>query len=110
MKNNQHQSTPLQQVWLRRAVVLFILLGGAWLVFAPGNGLLSLYSQRRELQTLQAERDHLIQENNHLQAEIDKMKNDPAHLEEVARRNFGLLKPNERVYDFSKQGGEKEEE
>lgn len=110
MKNNQPQSTPLQQVWLRRAVVLFIILGAAWLVFAPGNGLLTLYSQRQELQTLQAERDHLIEENNQLQAEIDKMKNDPAHLEEVARRNFGLLKPNERVYDFSKQSGEKGEE
>ena len=105
MKKNQPQSTPLQQIWLRRALLLCILLAAAWLVFAPDDGLLSLYSQRQELKMLQAERDNLIEENIQLQAEIDKMKNDPAHLEEVARRNFGLLKPNERVYDFSRPDG-----
>lgn len=107
MKRNPTQKlTPLQQTWLRRALALLVTFGLAWLIFSPGSGLLRILSQREELQALQAERDHLVQENNHLQAEIDKMKSNPAHLEEVARRDFGLLKSNERVYDFSRPESE----
>jgi len=37
-----------------------------------------------------------------IQAEIDGLQDDPEYLEEVARKEYGLLKKNERVYDFSK--------
>ena len=103
MKRNTTQKlTPLQQLWLRRAIGLLVLFALAWLLFFPGSGLLTIFSKREEVQALQAETEHLEKDNAHLQEGIDKMKNDPAHLEEVARRDFGLLKPNERVYDFAK--------
>ncbi len=108
MKRNRNAKlTPLQQVWLRRAAVLLLLLGSAWLIFSPGSGLLAVWAEKKQEQGLEAETAHLLQENSELQSEIEKMKSDPAHLEEVARRDFGLLKPNERVYDFS---GPKQEE
>lgn len=100
--------TPLQQTWLARAVVLLVLCGLAWLVFAPGNGLLALYSRHQVVQSLQSETELLDKDNASLQGEIDKMRNDPAHLEEVARRDFGLLKSNERVYDFAEKKEDKD--
>jgi len=107
MKRNTTQKlTPLQQLWLRRAIGLLVLFAMAWLLFFPGSGLLTIFSKREEVQALQAETEHLEKDNAHLQEGIDKMKNDPAHLEEVARRDFGLLKPNERVYDFAKPAPE----
>lgn len=103
MKRNPPQKLSPQQLnRLRRAVALLAVICLAWLLFSPGNGLLSVVSMRSELHKLQAETAELSRENAVLEAEIDKMKNDPAYLEEVARRDFGLLKPNERVFDFSR--------
>jgi len=42
------------------------------------------------------------QENKILQGDIDKLLNDPEFLEEVARKEYNLLRKNEKVYDFSK--------
>ncbi|MFV0439167.1 MAG: FtsB family cell division protein [Desulfopila sp.] len=101
-KHPQTKMTPLQQAWLLRAVVLLLLLGLVWVLFAPGNGIYAIFSKRHQVESLDAETLHLQKDNAVLQGEIDKMKNDPAYLEKVARRDFGLLKPNERVYDFSR--------
>lgn len=110
MKRNPTQKlSPLQINRLWRAVALLAFLGLAWLLFSPGNGVLSVFSTKSELRKLQAETDELSRENAVLEAEINKMKNDPAYLEEVARRDFGLLKPNERVFDFSRSGKDEKE-
>ena len=103
--------TPIQQTWFLRAVALLILFGLAWLLFFPGSGLLAIYSKRKEVQALTAETQHLQKDNALFAAEIEKMKNDPVHLEDVARREFNLLKPNERVYEFPgrKEGTESDE-
>lgn len=112
MKRNPNTTpklTPIQQTRIWRLVALLAVLGVCWLLFAPGNGLFSILSERKQLQALQAETEHLVRENAQLQAEVDKMKNNPAYLEDVARRDFGLLKPNERVYDFSRPKDEDKE-
>lgn len=111
MKHNPTQKlSPLQQNRVWRVGVVIALLGLAWLLFSPGNGLLSVFSAKSQLRKVQAETDELSKENGVLEAEISKMKNDPAYLEEVARRDFGLLKPNERVFDFSRHEKDEEEE
>lgn len=103
MKRNPTQKlSPIQKNRLLRAAVLLVILGLAWLLFSPGSGLLALYTAKKELKALQVETEKLAQDNARFQQEIDKMKNNSTYLEEVARRDFGLLKPNERVYDFSK--------
>jgi len=108
-KNPTQKLSPLQINRLWRAAALIALLGLAWLLFSPGNGLLSVFSTKSELRKLQAETAELSKENAVLKIEIDKMKNDPAYLEEVARRDFGLLKPNERVFDFTRTEKDEEE-
>ena len=73
-----------------------------WLIFAPQTGVVSLYRQKSELKALKAETEELRLQNEALRAEIKKLQDDPAYLEEVARRDYGLLKDHERVYDFAK--------
>lgn len=108
MKRNQSQKiSPLQQKWLLRAGLALVLLALVWICAAPKIGLLSILKQRSELQELQTETDKIEKDKVTLEVEIDKLKNDPGYLEEVARGELGLLKPYERVYDFSKPDDEK---
>ncbi len=99
--------SPLQRRRLRCTVAALALAAFLWLVFAPGTGLLALWHKRAELHALQQKSARLTKENEKLHREIDRLQHDPAYLEEVARRDYGLLKKNERVYDFSKQSDEK---
>jgi len=74
-----------------------------WVFFAPDRGLLSLYKTKKEIQSLQAENSKLAEKNRELQAEIDRLHNDPEYLEEKARKEYGMLKENEVLYIFKKK-------
>lgn len=106
-RNRQQKLSPLQIKKLWRAGAVIVLSAFVWLLIAPDYGVLSLLRKRSELQKLQQEAEHLTLENKRLELEIDRLKNDPEYLEQVARRDYGLLKTNERVYDFSGKDSKK---
>lgn len=87
-----------------RIVFVFLLLSILWVFFAPGAGLLSLFTKKARLNKLENETARMEEENRVLQKDIDRLLNDPAYLEKVARNKFKLLKENEKVYDFSREG------
>lgn len=72
-----------------------------WLLFAPQSGVMALLQKRSAVKSLETESEAIAQENRRLQAEIERLQNDTEYLEEVARRDYEMLKANERVYDFS---------
>ena len=80
-------------------LVLLVL----WLVFAPNRGIWALYRSQTEIERLQAENSKLVEENMVLQEEINRLQNDPAFLEEKARKEYGMLKDNEVLYIFKKK-------
>ncbi len=77
-----------------------ILCALLWVIFAPGAGVMALLDKRSEQKNLERETAQLKQENMDLQRDIERLENDPQYLEEVARRDYGLLKTNERVFQF----------
>lgn len=83
--------------------VFLLILLLLWIVFAPDRGILALYKSNKEIQRLQAENAKLEQENMVLQEEINRLQNDPAFLEEKARKEYGMLKDNEVLYIFKKK-------
>jgi len=95
--------SPLQRRKLIKIVVVIVLLALVWVVFSPNTGIWTVIQHRSELHQLQEETIQLKQENAALQSEIDQLQNDPAYLEEIARGKYGLLKKNERVFDFSRK-------
>ena len=101
-KTVKKRISPQHEGLLVRIILLLLLAAVAWILFAPGAGLVSLIGHRGDLKQLEQRITELEKENNSLQAEIDGIQNDPEYLEEVARKEYGLLKKNERVYDFSK--------
>ena len=67
------------------------------------RGLLRIYHLNREKKDIQQRVDSLRKDNQRLVREIDALKNDRRYLESIARRDFGLVRQNEIIYQFPQQ-------
>ena len=85
-----------QKIIVTIGAVLLILLG-LWVAFAPTYSALHYYRLKKDLAGTQAKNKKLIEENSGLRDEIDRLANDPAYLEEVARKRYGLIRKNETL-------------
>lgn len=102
--------SPLQEKRFLKISVALAVLALLWVLLAPGSGLLSLWKKREELQRLQQQTIQLEKENGVLVKDIDRLKNDPGYLEEIARKDYGLLKKNERVFEFAPKKSAREKD
>ena len=66
--------------------------------FFGDKGLFRTIRVRREYQDLSASIERLRRENARLRDEARRLRTDPAAVEEVARRELGLIKPGELVF------------
>ncbi|GLI39175.1 septum formation initiator family protein [Geobacter hydrogenophilus] len=76
--------------------ILFILF---FTVFGE-RGLLRIYHLSREKQEIAQKVTEVRGENEKLKREIEALKTDRRYLESIARKDFGLVRPNEVVYQF----------
>jgi cell division protein FtsB len=92
----------VQESRVMKIVFILLIFALLWIVFLPGSGIITLISKRSELKKAQEETAQIEQQIDELQNVIDRLHNDPAYLEDIARKEYGLLKKNEEIYDFSK--------
>lgn len=78
------------------AVIIFILY---FTVFGD-RGLLRINHLHRDLDDMQKHLSELKDENDKLKREIAALQSDRRYLESIARRDFGLVRGNEVVYQF----------
>ena len=78
------------------AVILFVLF---FTVFGE-RGLFRIYELSREKQEISRKSEELRAENERLKREVEALKSDRRYLESIARKDFGLVRPNEIVYQF----------
>jgi cell division protein FtsB len=78
-------------------IVLFILF---FTVFGE-RGLLSIYHLNRERKDMDIRMEALKADNDRLRREIEALKTDRRYLESIARKDFGLVRKNEIIYQFS---------
>jgi cell division protein FtsB len=64
------------------------------------RGLLRIYHLNREKNEVQSRLDSVKNENMKLGREVDALKNDRRYLESIARRDFGMVRKNEIIYQF----------
>ncbi len=77
-------------------VTAIAAVAGSALIGADGVArLLQLRAQRQALGETAVDR---MTENVRLRDSIDRLKDDPRHLEALARRELGLVRPDEIVY------------
>jgi len=85
-----------------RRIVHWLLIFVASAIVVDGlvgeRGLLAILRARQEYDQLAATIANQRAENARLREEARRLKADPSAIEEVARRELGLIKPGERVF------------
>jgi len=67
------------------------------LIIYGNNGLADLMRIREEKRQLVEKNEAIRQENVSLYREIDRMNHDPDYIEEVARKELGVISPEEII-------------
>ena len=83
-------------VGLLGAAVLGVML----MVFSGEQGLMTFYRTWRQMQHLLREIKHSRTTVDSLTQEADRLKNDTAHIERIAREKYGMAGKNEKMYKF----------
>jgi len=85
----------------RRAVQYVLLFVGCTLVvdgLVGEKGLLAMMKARQEYQALDESLRGARTENARLREEARRLREDPAAIEDIARRELGLIRPGEKLF------------
>ena len=82
------------------AFVFTALIGFFFYTLLGDNGLLELKRLHKNHQQLLVENEQLVQENSRMYRTIDRLQNDPAFIENVARQELGMVRSDELVFKF----------
>jgi len=86
----------------RRWIVHWLLLLVASVIVVDGlvgdRGLLAMLRARQEYDDLARTIAHERAENARLRDQVRRLKEDPKAIEEIARRDLGLIRPGEKVF------------
>lgn len=85
-----------KQKILMSLAVLVIIAMAAFIVFGD-NGVLDLQRLRSKNQRLVEANEALARENLMLHRQIQRLKNDHAYIENIARRELGMIKADEVI-------------
>jgi cell division protein FtsB len=84
---------------LSRILFLGVLaLAGYYALFGGRYSVFETRQADRERAVLQARLDSLQAVNARLEARVDSLENDPVTLERVAREEYGMVRPGERLF------------
>lgn len=86
------------RAWLTRVFFFLALAAAAAMLSVPAWKGVQYMRLAHELSRVRAENRRLVEENQRFRREIERLVHDPAYFEEVARKEYGLLKNNEVLY------------
>ena len=69
----------MQENRLLKIIIALIVVSVVWLLFAPGTGVYSLIKLRSKTTQLEVQTQALIESNEKLKAEIERLKHDDAY-------------------------------
>jgi cell division protein FtsB len=108
VSQDQSDRTPHQpagrpgQPGRKRRIVQFLLIFVAIVIVVDGlvgeRGLLAMLRARRQHDDLAATIAREQAENARLREEARRLREDPVAIEEIARRDLGLIRPGEKVF------------
>ncbi len=83
---------------LLAAAVVLVVAGG--LAVYGGSGVLRVRAMQEEIRQLEREVSTLRAQTEKLTGTIDKLRNDPAYIEKLAREDLGYVREGETVLKF----------
>jgi cell division protein FtsB len=84
----------------RTAGAVLVLVVGGGLAIYGGSGVLRVRAMQQEIRQLEREVTTLRTQTEKLTATIDKLRNDPAYIEKLAREDLGYVREGETVLKF----------
>jgi cell division protein FtsB len=99
---SRRRNPSLERPTRRRRIVQGLVLLVASIIIVDGlvgdRGLLAMLRARHEYDQLAASISRQRAENARLRDQARRLREDPGAIEEIARRELGLIKPGERVF------------
>lgn len=84
-----------QNILIAVAVTAVIVM--FFMIVFGDNGLVDLRLLKNKQEHLQLRNEQLAGENLQLRRQIDRLKNDPAYIESIARQELGMIAPDEII-------------
>lgn len=88
---------PVRRLWLGLAAAVVLTVAAYFLVVGD-SGLLHLLERRDALQEATAHQVRLQAQIDSLSDILERLETDPRLIERVAREEYGMIKPGERLY------------
>jgi cell division protein FtsB len=88
------------------ALALLLILG--LVTFFGENGILHLLRLKKEMGRIKEANLQLEKENEGLKEEVRKLKQEKKYIEEIARKELGMVKEGEIIYQFEPPNQDKE--
>ena len=97
---------------IRKRSLLLLFLGftlvlGVLIVFGE-KGILHRVRLQKELVRMRETNRKMSEENERLKEEVRRLQTDKKYIEEIARKELGMVKDDEMVYRFDTTGGKGE--
>jgi len=87
---------------IKKYGVLIFISGLILSLFFAEGGIAGYIKTKLDIRRVNIEVNRLEKENDHLKAELEKIKQDDRYLEEIVRSKYGLLRPGEKLYRVEK--------
>ena len=100
-KPSRRSPKPLNPERSRRIIHLILLFVASVIMvdaLVGDRGLLATIRARHEYDELAATIAHERTDNAHLREEVRRLNEDPTAIEEIARRELGMIRPGEKVF------------
>jgi cell division protein FtsL len=88
-------------------ILISLLILGS-LTFFGENGILHLFGLQKELARIKEKNVKLEEENQRLKEEVKRLQSDKRYIEEIARKELGMVKEGEIIYQFEDKQGDRQ--
>jgi cell division protein FtsB/cell division protein DivIC len=89
-------------------LILFLLLIFGFFTFFGDKGIFHLLRLQKELGRIKEMNTKVEEENQKLREEVRRLQHEKRYIEEIARRELGMVKEGEIIYQFDSPNDEKQ--
>jgi len=87
-------------------LILFLILG--FFTFFGDKGMVHFFRLQKELIRIKETNVNMEEENRKLREEVRRLQHEKRYIEEIARRELGMVKEGEMIYQFDSTNDKKQ--